>query len=219
MPGKLSGVPHKLSSLADGIFRMHGGTASATMRRKSPARQRSPLMPRTTLLGRCLAALLLSLLVFGLVLLAPSSAAPAPERVEGKDWGKEVTNSIGMKLVRIPAGKFMMGSSKKEQDEAIASFETTTGKKASGHLVALCRAEGPRHLSPEVEIGRRGTPGADPLSGAGGQGATTKPLGRRGPSAAVSMSRGSFCPCRGGVSCPRAKGAGRAAWARSCWAS
>ena len=29
---------------------------------------------------------------------------------------KEITNSIGMKLVLIPAGKFMMGSPKDEKD-------------------------------------------------------------------------------------------------------
>jgi formylglycine-generating enzyme required for sulfatase activity len=32
-----------------------------------------------------------------------------------KGWGQEVVNSIGMKLVRIPPGKFMMGSPKDEE--------------------------------------------------------------------------------------------------------
>jgi formylglycine-generating enzyme required for sulfatase activity len=63
----------------------------------------------------------------------------------------EVVNSIGMKLVRIPAGKFTMGSTKQEQDEAIADYEKRTGKKLSDDLLYWWRAEGPRH---EVEISR-----------------------------------------------------------------
>src|SRR5262245_24012889 len=41
----------------------------------------------------------------------------APARM-GKP-GKEITNSIGMKFVRIPAGKFTMGSPRKEREEVL----------------------------------------------------------------------------------------------------
>ena len=40
--------------------------------------------------------------------------AQGPAR--GQDAAKEVTNSIGMKLVRIPAGKFVMGSPANEAE-------------------------------------------------------------------------------------------------------
>jgi formylglycine-generating enzyme required for sulfatase activity len=53
-------------------------------------------------------------LLAGLVLMRPTSeldGAPAPL----PRAGKELTNSIGMKLVRIPAGKFLMGSPMSEQ--------------------------------------------------------------------------------------------------------
>src|SRR5258707_965569 len=40
--------------------------------------------------------------------------APAPE----KKSGKAITNSIGMKLVRIPAGKFKMGSPTNEKERS-----------------------------------------------------------------------------------------------------
>jgi formylglycine-generating enzyme required for sulfatase activity len=49
----------------------------------------------------CLAACLFAL---ALLALPPSGGAPAPRT------GGQLTNSIGMKLVRIPAGKFKMGS-------------------------------------------------------------------------------------------------------------
>jgi formylglycine-generating enzyme required for sulfatase activity len=41
--------------------------------------------------------------------------APARKKVP-KGWGTEITNSINMKLVRIPPGKFKMGSPKDEKD-------------------------------------------------------------------------------------------------------
>ena len=46
--------------------------------------------------------------------LAPVAPLLTPGNTEGA--GKEITNSIGMKLVRIPAGKFMMGSPAGEED-------------------------------------------------------------------------------------------------------
>jgi formylglycine-generating enzyme required for sulfatase activity len=58
---------------------------------------------------------------------------------------KEIVNSIGMKLVRIPAGTFLMGSTKAEQDAAIAELLKRNLKPWTAH----CRFEGPRH---RVEI-------------------------------------------------------------------
>jgi formylglycine-generating enzyme required for sulfatase activity len=63
----------------------------------------------------------------------------------------EVVNSVGMKLVRIPAGKLMMGSTKGEQDAVIADYEKAIGKKMSEDDLAWLRSEGPRH---PVEITR-----------------------------------------------------------------
>src|SRR5262245_40934870 len=51
----------------------------------------------------------------------------------------ELTNSIGMRLVLLPPGAFVMGSPTKEQDEAIAR----------GAVASSVRVEGPQH---EVEI-------------------------------------------------------------------
>src|ERR1700722_18869074 len=60
-----------------------------------------------------------------LIILAVLSAPLAPrlllnarpaQRAQDK-WPKEITNSIGMNLVRIPAGKFQMGSTKGEGGE------------------------------------------------------------------------------------------------------
>ena len=79
---------------------------------------------------------------------SPILIAPTKEEVV-KGWGKEINNSIGMKLVRIPPGKFMMGSSKKEQDEAVEDHEKITGEQASDKIRAAFRGQGPQH---EVEI-------------------------------------------------------------------
>jgi formylglycine-generating enzyme required for sulfatase activity len=53
----------------------------------------------------------------GLALSIAASLAPLPAyTVKDKDDVKAITNSIGMKLVRIPVGKFLMGSPKDEKD-------------------------------------------------------------------------------------------------------
>jgi formylglycine-generating enzyme len=79
----------------------------------------------------------------------PSWMAAEPPKPAADEWPKEVTNSIGMKLVRIPAGKFTMGSTKKEQDDAIAAREKNHGRKTTATESAYYRAEGPQH---EVQI-------------------------------------------------------------------
>jgi formylglycine-generating enzyme required for sulfatase activity len=72
--------------------------------------------------------------VFAASLLAPPPAPKAP---------KEFTNAVGMKIVLIPKGKFLMGSPKEEQDEAVRL----------GADRDLVNDEGPQH---EVEVSRRG---------------------------------------------------------------
>jgi formylglycine-generating enzyme required for sulfatase activity len=93
---------------------------------------------------------LLLFLVVGLVLLDVGQAAKSKE--EGKKWSKEITNSIGIELVRIPAGKFKMGSPKAEQDAVVAYFERFSGKKVPEKvIIEEFRCEGPQH---EVEISK-----------------------------------------------------------------
>jgi formylglycine-generating enzyme required for sulfatase activity len=99
-------------------------------------------MLRTVLLPRVLPAVALFIPAFALLLPCQAQTDKEPAK---KGWGKEITNSIGMKLVRIPPGKFRMGSTKEEQDRAIEEHEKWLGKKPTDFLVALYRAEGPRH--------------------------------------------------------------------------
>ena len=43
-------------------------------------------------------------------------AAPDPDRPAPREEAKTITNSIGMKLVLIPAGEFLMGSPDSDKD-------------------------------------------------------------------------------------------------------
>jgi formylglycine-generating enzyme required for sulfatase activity len=63
---------------------------------------------------RCLPLLALLALVPLLVPAGPSSSAPAP-----LGPARKLTNSIGMKLVRIPPGKFLMGSPNEEHGRQV----------------------------------------------------------------------------------------------------
>jgi formylglycine-generating enzyme required for sulfatase activity len=72
--------------------------------------------------------------------------ASAALKVEEKS-PKTISNSIGMKLVLIPAGKFLMGSPKAEQDAALN--ERSLSAETRKLWEPLIRAEGPQH---EVEI-------------------------------------------------------------------
>jgi formylglycine-generating enzyme required for sulfatase activity len=85
------------------------------------------------------------------LLVLPGWLIGADSVVIFKEAKKEISNSIGMKLVRIPAGRFLMGSTRKERDAALADYERTIGKKASDTIRAWYRAEGPLH---QVEITR-----------------------------------------------------------------
>jgi formylglycine-generating enzyme required for sulfatase activity len=88
---------------------------------------------------------------FGLVLLSNLVVALGfvlpgwTEAPKGETQPKEIENSIGMKLVLIPAGKFKMGSPKEEQDAVIRSAPEKYRKDVEGFV----RAEGPQH---DVEI-------------------------------------------------------------------
>src|SRR5436190_13477298 len=75
---------------------------------------RSRRLPMLRTLASWLAAPLLVASVLALLVL-PVDAAPAPKKVN-KD---KLTNSIGMKLVRIPAGKFKMGSPTEEKGRSL----------------------------------------------------------------------------------------------------
>src|ERR1700722_2460305 len=114
-----------------------GGGGRVGWERKFP--EQESVMYRRMLL---LFALVGGVSLFMLFLLAlPTSG------VETKP-AKEITNSIGMKLVRIPKGKFKMGSPKKEQDAVIAEIERFVGRKATKELIEFFRYEG-QH---EIEI-------------------------------------------------------------------
>jgi formylglycine-generating enzyme required for sulfatase activity len=85
------------------------------------------------------------------VLIVPAwTQAPAGKKA-AKGWDKEITNSVGMKLVRIPPGKFKMGSPKKEQDEQIEKYKRRNKGKIQDFVLEHYRSEGPQH---DVEITR-----------------------------------------------------------------
>jgi len=68
--------------------------------------------PRLRLVQAIGAALLMSV---GLAWLPGMPAQEKQDRAQDKQDQKVITNSVGMKLVRIPAGKFVMGSPKEEK--------------------------------------------------------------------------------------------------------
>jgi formylglycine-generating enzyme required for sulfatase activity len=65
-------------------------------------------------MSRKLSVFLSSSLMIGVILLDRQVFAQSP---------KEITNSIGMKLVLIPKGTFMMGSPKTERDRASGHYQ------------------------------------------------------------------------------------------------
>jgi formylglycine-generating enzyme required for sulfatase activity len=75
---------------------------------------------------------------------SPVLLPPSKEEIV-KNLPEKIKNSIGMKLVLISAGTFQMGSTKAEQDAAIADYEKSFKRKASETSIAFYRAEGPRH--------------------------------------------------------------------------
>src|SRR6516162_540116 len=60
------------------------------------------------------------LLVFVLAFVV---SLPTPEAICAQDGDKVITNSIGMKLTRIPAGKFMMGSPEGEAERDLEELQ------------------------------------------------------------------------------------------------
>ena len=84
-----------------------------------------------------------------LMLMVVNAAAllSAPKEKSGStsaDRADVITNSIGMKLVRIPAGEFMMGA-EEDRDATMAAFPTADP--------ALLPREWPRHKV-RIKIGR-----------------------------------------------------------------
>ncbi|OAI54444.1 hypothetical protein AYO44_14980 [Planctomycetaceae bacterium SCGC AG-212-F19] len=68
-----------------------------------------------------------SLASLALLTLSAFGMFPAPEATRGQEAGKVITNSIGMKLALIPAGKFAMGSpaSEEERDPGEVQHDVT----------------------------------------------------------------------------------------------
>jgi formylglycine-generating enzyme required for sulfatase activity len=66
--------------------------------------------------------------------------SPKDEKVVGLE--KEFTNAVGMKMVRIPKGKFLMGSTSREREDVLALVK----KK---EMPDWLKVEGPQH---EVEV-------------------------------------------------------------------
>jgi formylglycine-generating enzyme required for sulfatase activity len=95
-------------------------------------------------------AAVLLLVLLGVFLWPKKGAPPAPDEPPksagpARPAGPEtLTNSIGMKLVKVPAGKFWMGSSPEE-------IAWTINLKLPWPPAAFVAAEGPRH---EVDITR-----------------------------------------------------------------
>src|SRR5262245_46596168 len=98
----------------------------STVTSTSPPPQRDPHQPHGDINARnpTMRAFLLVLLPV-VVLVTRSGHHP----VSAADSSQPITNSIGMKLVRVPAGKFTMGSPKGEvgrsDDEAEHTVEIT----------------------------------------------------------------------------------------------
>lgn len=87
-----------------------------------------------------LIALFSLLAVLCFVVPGPAVAPPS------KKQPKEITNSIGMKLVLIPPGKFKMGSTEKERKDVLAQLGVGL---TEADMPESLKAEGPQH---EVEI-------------------------------------------------------------------
>jgi formylglycine-generating enzyme required for sulfatase activity len=91
------------------------------------------------------------LTVFSGLLAVPAMVVPGWTKApvpSPKTLPQTFTNSVGMKLVRIPPGKFKMGAPKEEQDKAI-DYHEMIDKIKDEATVALCRSEGPQH---EVQL-------------------------------------------------------------------
>src|SRR5262249_53779660 len=67
---------------------------------------------------------------------SPVLLPPGKEEIV-KKLPKKIENSIEMELVLIPAGTFQMGSTKAEQDAAIADHEKSFKEKASEPTIAV----------------------------------------------------------------------------------
>ena len=86
----------------------------------------------------------------GALRLAIGSFGPEEARQHQQAWAKylgvpvELTNSIGMRLVLIPPGEFLMGSTEVEQAPAIQSAKSSN-KGLIQSSVANIQSEGPRH--------------------------------------------------------------------------
>lgn len=98
---------------------------------------------------------LLLLAVIAMNHMATFAVAAEPSKSSGKDSVKELTNSIGMKLVSIPAGEFVMGTSddeiarqkearKKTYEAKLAANPETKDTTYETNII-LAESEGPQH--------------------------------------------------------------------------
>ena len=83
------------------------------------------------------ASLLLLPTLAALISFALLSAAPAPV-FRSKAPPKTITNGIGMKLVRIPAGKFLMGSPEGEERRYDSEGPEHEVRIAKGFYLGAC---------------------------------------------------------------------------------
>jgi formylglycine-generating enzyme required for sulfatase activity len=86
----------------------------------------------------CIYLALLSGSFVVLALVAPGAARPYAPGPLSKLPLKTIINSIGMRLVRIPPGKFKMGSTKKEREDMLAELKVK-------EMPYWLKAEGPQH--------------------------------------------------------------------------
>lgn len=85
------------------------------------------------------------LVLICLLTLSTITHAQVPRDPDAKKAGTVVKNSIGMEIVWIPAGMFMMGSTEAEVDEAFNQCNKETGDQCKRESFAAERAETPRH--------------------------------------------------------------------------
>ena len=146
----------------DSPLRDHVFAACMTGRKPSPLALELPVRLGGLIGVRANPATLLMLgtlvlAIVGSLVLVPWNRPPSPGVTPMADQGKQITNSIGMKLVLIPAGEFLMGS----PDSKLFSPKDDNDNEKPQHRVRITR---PFYLgTTEVTQGQyRAVTGANP---------------------------------------------------------